>query len=160
MRENEASVLHHRLSISNLRRLVRLRERDLSIAHSLHRQVKVLYESSEACSWEISEILVEITTQEPVGDFGRAYLTNPALEDDLRLRIAALVDAEVGQVEDGSGTSLHALEQVLPRSTVPGAPDPFTSTSTAGPSHLQESQDVDAAPQDDDDGEQSPEEGS
>ncbi|KAJ3487516.1 hypothetical protein NLJ89_g11704 [Agrocybe chaxingu] len=160
MHENESSVLHHRLSVTNLRRLVHLRERDLSIAHSLRRQVKALYESAETCSHEISGILVKLTAQEPVGDFGRAYLTNPALEDDLRLRIAALVDAEAAQVENESGTSLHALEQVLPRSTIPGAPDPFASTSNAGAPHLQESQDVDAAPHDDDDGEQSPEEGS
>ncbi|KAJ3501887.1 hypothetical protein NLJ89_g9139 [Agrocybe chaxingu] len=160
MRENEAAVLHHCLSVSNLRRLVCLRECDLAIANSLHCQVKTLYESAEACSLEISGILVELTTQEPAGDFGRAYLTDPALEDDLRLRIAALVDAEAAQVENDSGTSLQALEQVLPRSTVPGAPDPFVSTSTAGPSHLQESQDIDAAPHGEDEGEQSPEEGS
>ncbi|KAJ3485545.1 hypothetical protein NLJ89_g11891 [Agrocybe chaxingu] len=159
MRENEASVLHHRLSVSNLRRLIRLHERDLAMAYSLRRQVKSLYESAEACSLEILGILFELMEHEPISDFGRAYLTDPALEEDLRVRLSSLFAAEAASIENDAETTLHSLEQVLPHSTVPGAPDPFASTLNAGPS-LQESQDVAAVLLEEDEGEQSPEEGS
>ncbi|KAJ3481977.1 hypothetical protein NLJ89_g12169 [Agrocybe chaxingu] len=110
-REAEAYGPIHRLSVSNLQRLVQDREAWLRQAYYLIDEGERLIKKVCKYGDEISDIVRTLLDQEPAGSFGTVYLDRPELEDELRARVCDLLalDADPSHGEPLNLAQLHSL---------------------------------------------------